>query len=87
MSAAQIVWVVVYHHRHGRDVWVCATEAKARQTVLDTMGEWLADIDDDGGIRREIASCIKARDFASAKLNWKNATDEYFDIDSCEVQS
>lgn len=47
MGVTMRVWVVQYSHKHGTDVWVCATHEAVKRTVVQAIEEWLDDVDDE----------------------------------------
>lgn len=75
------VYVVTYDHKHGTDVWVCATEAGAWKSCADVSMEWVSDLD-NAKIERKVASLYKKGDYKKCALAYTLAIDtEFFFIE------
>lgn len=48
MTAPQQVWVVLYLHKHGEDVFVASTCTNAYRWVAETIREWAESEDETG---------------------------------------
>lgn len=78
MAQATGVWVVMIHHRHGANVYVTTTEAKANEIVREY-------VDDEWPM--EIADTPKPADpMEMVRQYFEENEDEYADIQFVEVK-
>jgi len=64
------VWVLLYEHRHGRDISVHWTEEDAVGTAAAIIGDWLDEIDDEDALKRIEASLDKGK-YTEAIKAWR----------------
>lgn len=68
-KTAKFAWVLSYDHRHGTDITLHATEAKAVECAADIINGWLNEINSP-----EYTQRIEA---ALDKQNWQGALDAW----------
>lgn len=80
------VYVVTYDHRHGDDVWVCATNDGAWKTCADTALEWCDDEIDDAKDRRKIRALYKKGEYRKCACVYSEASGrEFFFVEQRKV--
>ena len=71
------VWILNISHRHGIDTWVCASEDRAYQRLIQYVDEWWD---------REMENTPRPTDNnISVEKYFSNAQDEWWSIDFSEV--
>ena len=80
------VYVVSYDHKHGTDVWVCATEAGAWKSAAEVALEWVCDLDNDKS-ERKVMALYKKGDYKKCALFYAEATtyNETFSVELRKV--
>lgn len=74
------VFVTVYEHRHGTDVYAFATAQRAELERQRIASEWWSDVFGDGEEMPDDPS-------EAADIYFDTVTDEYFNVEECEVQA
>jgi len=67
------VYVVTYDHKHGSDVWVCATEAGASKSCAEVALEWVCDLDNEKA-EKKVKALYKKGDYKKCALFYAEAT-------------
>jgi len=65
------VWVVVYNHRHGFDIWTTSTEEKALYSATEVIHEYIVDLPEE--VQPEIEGLIQ-------KGKHQEAIDKYTEV-------
>jgi hypothetical protein len=84
VSTDQIVFVVVYRHRHGEDVKVFGDERAADAWVENVIRQYVDDLGEDDDIARVLAH-LDGGDLVEAMNLWGDLAEESFDIDSQDI--
>jgi hypothetical protein len=69
------IWTVTYEHRHGSDVYLYPSEAKAEKGACDKIMEWLEEVEDPVA-QASIASLISDDMFKEAISRWTDYQSE-----------
>lgn len=76
------VFVVLYHHRHGTDLWVSSTEEKALQSLAPVMLDSITEIDDEDS-KKKIKFLLESEKYKEAAKAWEEYhafSEESFEI-------
>ena len=84
MSTDQIVFVAVYHHKHGEDVKIFGNERAADAWVENVIRQYADELEDDDDIARVIAH-LDGGGLVEAMNLWGDLMDESFDIDPLPI--
>lgn len=80
----EVIFVIVYRHRHGADAWARRTEEQATESVAETIRRWLDDeLEGKDATKKKIRRLLKLGDVNSVRDAWElweMHTDEYFDV-------
>jgi hypothetical protein len=82
----QVVYVVVYGHKHGNDCWVRSTNDKAMLSVATTIKEYLTDVF-DADAQKKIKRLLNEGKIAKAMTLYGEHTEEWFEIYPREVDT
>jgi hypothetical protein len=84
---AEDLMIVEYHHKHGHDTFVCATDEDAQRTMAGVMLANLSEIDNEVAAR-EIAGAIASENYEGLGSRWEELTqgNEYFVLDYAQLQ-
>jgi len=75
--------IVMYHHEHGTDVWLCHPD-KTTQSIVHTILDWVVEGDqqEDAVVMKSLLTLIANDAFNEAIELWSDTTDECFEVRS-----
>lgn len=81
----EVVYVVVYEHKHGVDSMVCASESAANEVLVGIITEYIDDVDEPD--RSEIKKLLEANDYDALPAAWNEATgyNEVFNVEQRKI--
>lgn len=75
----QVVYVVLYGHKHGEDVWVTSTEKKAHASIGAMVLQYIDDLEDEEAKKR-IKRLIAKGEYLKASNIWFEKMEEWFEV-------
>jgi hypothetical protein len=72
-----MLYIVLYHHRHGTDAWLASSEADATRQCVGVVLENIGDLDDNTALA--VLGKIAEGDFGPALAAYCEAADEGFE--------
>ena len=86
MAKPQVVYIVLYGHKHGTDCWVTSTEGKAQASIGGTIKQYIDDVPMERD-RKRIRYHLKAGRIMQAANIWVDIMEEWFEINPRTVDT
>lgn len=81
----QVVFVVLYGHKHGTDCWVSSTESLAWSSIRNTIRHYMDDLTTEQS--KKVTKLLRARKTVAAMNLWGEFTEEWFEVNPRTVDT